>query len=169
VWVSQNGGDGKSLRPVELKPTEQLSALDVGRIDAAVFKTPFLTTALDSGKFRLLGKPLDAIAPHFLLSCWVATADFIAKNPAVVNAFVAALGESAKYTNAHQAATVDMVAAFTGQEPAVVARSIRSVTAESVALADLQLPLDFAVKSGIIDKPFELTGLLAPSVPLNRR
>jgi len=168
AWVDQHGGDGQSLKPVELKPTEQLEALDTGRIDAAVFKTPFLTVALDTGKFRLLGKPLDAIAPHFLLSCWVATADYIAKNPEIVSGFVAALTEAARYTNAHQAATVDMVAAFTGEEPVQVARSIRSITAESVTLADLQLPLDFALKNGIVTQRFDLSGLLAASVPIDR-
>lgn len=168
AWVTQHGGDGSSLRPVELKPSEQLSALDTGRIDAAVFKTPFLTVALDTGKFRLLGKPLDAIGSHFLLSCWVATADYIAKNTELVNGFVAALTEAAKYTNAHQAATVDMVAAFTGQEASQVARSIRSITAESISLADVQAPLDFALKYGIIAQRFDVAGLLAPSVPLSR-
>jgi NitT/TauT family transport system substrate-binding protein len=166
AWVTQQGGDGNSVRPVELKPTEQLSALDTGRIDAAVFKTPFVTVALDTGKFRVFGKPLDAIAPHFLLSCWVANEDYITKNPAIVSGFVAAMTEAAHYTNAHQAETVDLVASFTGQEPAQVAHAIRSISAESVTLADLQAPLDFALKYGIVTRGFDVSGLLAPGFPL---
>jgi len=103
-----------------------------------------------------------------LLSCWVATADFIAKNPAVVNGFAAALNEAARWTNAHEAATLDMVASFSGQDPAVLARGIRSTSAETVALSDFQRPLDFAVKYGILDHGFDLSGLLAPSVTLSR-
>jgi ABC-type nitrate/sulfonate/bicarbonate transport system substrate-binding protein len=76
-----------------------------------------LTVALESGRFRVLGRPLDAIAPRFLLSSWVASADYIAKNPETVSAFTAALAEAARFTNAHQAATTDMVAAFTGLGP----------------------------------------------------
>jgi NitT/TauT family transport system substrate-binding protein len=168
AWVDLHGGDGKSLRPLELPPGDQISALDTGRIDAAVFKTPFVTFALDSGKFRVLGKPLDAIAPRFLLSCWVATADFIAKQPEVLTGFVTALGAAARYTNANQAATVDLVGTFTGQDPAVIAHGIRSTTAESITLADLQKPLDFAVTYGIMEKTFDLSGILAPSVALTR-
>jgi len=166
AWLDLHGGDGSTLRLVELRPAEQLTALDTGRIDATMLKPPFLTAALASRKFRVLGTPLDAIAPRFLLSCWVASADFVAKNPDVVNAFVAGLTEAARYTNANQAATVDLVAAFTGQDPAVIAGGIRTVTAESVTLAELQRPLDFAYKYGILDKTFDVTGILAPGFPL---
>jgi NitT/TauT family transport system substrate-binding protein len=168
AWVDQHGGDGSSLKPVELKPSEQAGALEAGRIDAAVFKTPFVTIAMDSGKFRLLGKPLDAIGPRFLVSGWVASVDFITKNPAIATGFAQAMSEAAKYTNAHQSETTDLVAAFTGQDAAQVGHGVRSTTAESITLADLQRPMDFAVKYGIMDKSFDVKGLLAPSVPLGR-
>ena len=168
AWVDLNGGDGKSLKLIELRPIEQLAALDSGRIDAVVLKPPYLTTALNSGKFRAIGKPLDAIAPHFLLSCWVASADYIAKNPDLINGFVSGLLEAARFTNANQGATTDLIAAFTGQDPALVGGGIRSTTAETISIADLQRPLDFALKYGIIDKPFDINGLLAPSIALYR-
>jgi len=168
AWLDQHGGDGKSLRVIELKSSEQITSLDAGRIDAVVLKPPFLTTALAAGKFRVLGRPLDAVGERFLLSSWVSSVDFITKNPEVVNRFVAGLTEAARYTNANQAATTDMVAQFTGQDAAVLARGIRSTTAESLVLADVQRPLDFALKYGIIDKRFDVSGILAPSVPLAR-
>ena len=52
------GGDGKSLRAIELQPAEQLAALEAGRIDAAVLKAPFMTVGLQTGKLRLLGQPM---------------------------------------------------------------------------------------------------------------
>jgi NitT/TauT family transport system substrate-binding protein len=160
AWLDQHGGDGSTLRLVELRPAEQLSALDAGRVDSVVVQPPFLTVALESGRFRALGQPLDAIAPRFLLSSWVASAGYIAKNRETVGAFTAALAEAARYTNAHQAATIEMVAAFTGLDPAVLGRGIRSTTAERITLADLQRPLDFALKNGIIERSFDVSGLL---------
>jgi NitT/TauT family transport system substrate-binding protein len=167
-WVGMNGGDGQSLRAVELPAAQQTVALDAERIDASVVRPPFLTVAMASGKYRILGKPFDAIGPRFLLSCWVATADYIAKNAVTVAAFVAALTEAARYTNAHPAETVDLVATFSGQDPALLARGVRSLMAESITLADVQRPLDFAVKSGLIDKTFDVRELLAASVPLTK-
>lgn len=168
AWVDQHGGDGKSLRTVELKQTEQLEALDAGRIDAVTLKPPYLTVAQESGKYRVLGTPYDAVAPLFLLSCWVATADYIAKNPDIVNGFVAGLTEAARYTNAHEAETIDLVAQFSGQDPVQLARGLRSTTADTVTLAELQAPLDFAYKWGVITQHFDLNGILAPSMPLRR-
>ncbi len=161
AWVDQHGGDGSSLRELELKPTEQVAALDAGRIDAVVLKSPFLQAAMATGKFRSIAKPLDAIGAHFLLSCWVASVDFIAKNPDVVAGYQAALREASKYTNAHQSQTTAMVATFTGQDPAVLDRGIRSVTAETLTLSDVQKPLDFAVKYGIMSKSFDAATLVA--------
>lgn len=168
VWMDAHGGDGKSLRPVELKATEQLAALNAGRIDLVVLKPPYLTVAMQSGKVRVLGKPLDVIAPRFLLSCWVATVDFIAKNPEIVKGFVAALTESSRYTNAHPAETIPLVAAFSGQDPALLGQGVRSITAESISLADVQKPLDFAYKYGVIDRHYDAKDMLAASVPMTR-
>jgi NitT/TauT family transport system substrate-binding protein len=168
AWVDLHGGDGKSLRAIELQPADQLAALEAGRIDATVLKTPLMTVGLESGKLRVLGQPLDAIAPRFLLSAWVATVDYIAKNPDIINGFVAACVESARYTNAHESETIQMVAKFSGQDPALVSHSVRSITAESITLADVQKPLDFAYKYGIIDKTFDASAVLAASMPMTR-
>jgi NitT/TauT family transport system substrate-binding protein len=164
AWLDLHGGDGTSLRATEIPATAQLAALNVGRIDAAVLKPPYLTVAMNSGNVRVLGKPLDLIAPRFLISCWVATVDFIAKHPDIVNAFAAALAESSRYTNAHQAETVEMVAAYSGQDPALLRRGVRSVTTQSVTLAEIQRPLDFAFTSGFIDRHYDARPLLAPSM-----
>jgi NitT/TauT family transport system substrate-binding protein len=169
AWLDQHGGDGKSLRTVELKPTEALAALDAGRIDMATLKPPYLAGAQKSGNFRVLGAPYDAIAPLYLVSCWVATVDYIAKNPDIIYGFVAGLTEAAHYTNAHQDETIGLVAAFSGQDAVAVASGFRSITAETVTLAELQAPLDFAYKWGIISQHIDLSGLLAPSMPLARR
>ena len=115
-WVDNGGGDGASLKPVELPPPEQLAALLGGRIDAGVFKAPYLSVALAGGKARLLGKPLDAVAPRFLISAWIASDDFIKKNPQAVKAYQSVIAEAGRYTNSHPDATVDLVAKFTGQE-----------------------------------------------------
>lgn len=160
AWVDQNGGDGRSLRVLELKRSEMIPSLEAGRIDAIVLESPFVQVAMASSKLRALCKPLDAIGSRFLLSCWVANVDFITKNPEVVNNYIAALAEAARYTNAHQPETVELVSQFTGQNPATIASGVRSITAETFVLADVQKPLDVAVRYGVIEKPFDVAGLI---------
>lgn len=168
VWLDNHGADGKSLKAVELKATEQLAALNAGRIDTVALKPPYLTVAMQSGKVRVLGKPLDVIAPRFLLSCWVASTDFIAKNPETVKGFVTALTESSVYCNKHQPETIDIVAQFSAQDPALLRAGVRSTLAEAISVADVQKPLDFAFAHGIIDKQYDARAVLAPVVPMVR-
>lgn len=166
AWVDEGGGDGSSLKPVEIPAAETFAALVAGRIDTGVFKTPFGSIALDTGKVRLLGKPLDAIAPRFLLSSWISTDSFIAKDPQAISAFQAVVAEAARYTNSHEDQTVDLVANFTGQDPAQVRTSVRATSAISVNLAELQKPLDFAVKYKLIPHAFDVRTMLAPGFAL---
>jgi NitT/TauT family transport system substrate-binding protein len=168
AWIDQHGGDGKSIRPLALNASEQLIALDQGRIDMVVLKPPFLTLAMRSGRVRVLGKPLDVIAPRFLLSCWVATTDYIAKSPDSVKAFVGGLMDGARYTNRHQAETIEMVAQFSKQDPTQIKEGVRTILAESVSLSDIQKPLDFAFKNGVIDKQYDAKALLSPFVPMTK-
>jgi len=168
-WIDQHGGDGSSLRSIELTKPEQVESLLAGRIDVVSLRPPFLSVARQQPeKFRVLGTPYDSIGSRWLLSCWVATADFIAQNPDVVKGFVAALIEAAHYTNAHQAETIDLVAAFSGQDAATLAKGPRNPIAEAVSLAELQAPLDFAYKYGVIAQHVDLSTILAPSFPISR-
>lgn len=64
------------IRRYELLNFTAAAALGgVAAIDMCMLRPPFLTLASRSAKFRVIGKPLDVIAPRFLLSCWVATAE----------------------------------------------------------------------------------------------
>jgi ABC-type nitrate/sulfonate/bicarbonate transport system substrate-binding protein len=168
VWVDQNGGDGKSIRSIALGGNEQLIALQQGRIDFAVFKPPYLTVAVSSGRFRVLGKPLDVIAPRFLLSCCIGTADYLTRKAQTAKAFVDGLTESAHYVNHHPADTVDMVAEFTKQDPSQVRAGIREVIGERVSIANVQKPLDFAFKYGVIDRQYDARALLASVLPMSK-
>ena len=116
----------------------------------------------------MLGKPLDVIAPRFLLSCWVATTEYIDKNSEAVKAFVAGIVDGGRYTNAHQAETVDMVAQFTKQDPAQLREGVRTIVSTGISMADVQKPLDFAYKYGVIDKQYEAKALLSPYVPMTK-
>jgi ABC-type nitrate/sulfonate/bicarbonate transport system substrate-binding protein len=168
AWIDQHGGDGNSLKSLGMNTSEQLLALDQGRVDLVVIKPPFLTLAMRSGRVRVLGKPLDAIAPRFLLSCWIATTDYMAKNPDTVRAFVAGLTEAAHYTNSHQAETIDMVAQFSKQDPNQIREGVRTIIAESISLADIQKPLDFAFAHNVIDKHYDAKVMLSSFVPMSK-
>jgi len=79
------------------------------------------------------------------------------------------MAPAGRYTNAHQDATVDLVAKFTGQEASQVRNSVRATTAVAVTLPELQRPLDFAYKYKLIDRSFDASEMLAPGFPIATR
>jgi ABC-type nitrate/sulfonate/bicarbonate transport system substrate-binding protein len=156
------------IRAIGLGANEQLIALQQGRIDFAVFKPPYLTVALGSGRIRVLGKPLDVIAPRFLLSCIIGTTDYLTRKAQTARAFVDGLTASAHYVNHHPAETVDMVAEFTKQDPNQLRAGVREVIGERISLADVQKPLDFAFNYGVIDRHYDARALLSPVLPMSK-
>jgi len=154
AWIDQNGGSSTTAKLIEVPLSAILPALEEGRIDAGRLGSPFMEQALATGKVRLLGKNLDAIAKRYQASVFVSTADYIAAHPDVMRRFARAMRESIVYTNTHLPETVDLVASFTGVEAAAVARSVRAVDPEYLDAKNLQPVIDFAFKYKLIDHSF---------------
>lgn len=161
AWIDQNGGTSATVKLIELPLSSVMPALDEGRIDAGRLGSPFMEQALGSGKVRLLGNNLDAIGKRYQASVFVSTADYIAAHQDVMRRFARAMRESIVYTNTHLPETVDLVASFTGVEPAAVARSVRAVDPEYLDPKNLQPVIDFAFKYKLIDRSFSAADIIS--------
>ena len=75
--------------------------------------------------------------------------------------FGKAMHDSIVYTNNHLPETVDLVASFSGIEPALVAKSIRAIDPEYVDPRNIQPMIDTAVKYGLIDRAFSADDIIA--------
>lgn len=162
-WMEKNGGDFKSTKSVELPNPALLPALESGRLDAYTVGQPWATIALDSGDVRILAKSFEAIAPHFLMTGWFSTTDYVDKNRSVVDRFNRVLHDATVYANAHKSEIVPLLAAFTKLDPAVVARTMKGAEGEYLEAAQIQPMIDASFKYGIIDRPFAADELISPS------
>jgi NitT/TauT family transport system substrate-binding protein len=161
AWMDANGGNSETVRFIEVPGSSVLSALEQGRIDAGTMSEPYITENVKSGKARLLAAYLDAIAPRWLLSAYISTTDFVAKNRATVANFQKALAQAAVYCNTHQSQTVPMMAAFTGLEPSILAAVSRAFFTPTLDARDIQPVVDATAKYGLIPKPFDARELIA--------
>jgi NitT/TauT family transport system substrate-binding protein len=164
AWIDQNGGDSKSIRTLEFPASAAMSALDTSRVDAATLSSPFLDAAQDSGKYRVVGKPYDAIAKRFVIASWVANSQVVSKDPQTYARFSQAMREASIYSNSHLADTVDLVAQFTKIDPQVIAHGTRILDAEYLSRADIQPVVDFAAKYGLIDHGFDTEAIISPAI-----
>jgi NitT/TauT family transport system substrate-binding protein len=171
AWIDANGGDSKTVRALEVPNNTLMPALDEGRIDVATILPPYQAQALDSGKYRVIGKPYDGVAKSFEIAVWAGSSDYAAKNPDVVGRFAAAMRESSQIANATPAKAADVVAKFTGVDVTTVLRGPLPNDPPYIEPADLQPVIEAAVRYGAITKSFDAAEVLDPAVrrPKNAR
>jgi NitT/TauT family transport system substrate-binding protein len=161
TWVDKHGGDSKSMQFVELTGPAVSAALDAGRIDVAAVVNPLLTQLLSSPKYRTLGSATDAISPHFLAAAFIATADYVQKNPATVKAFAGAIGKASAYCNDHPQQTAQLLADFSKIDLATIGRMDRSRYDVTLDPRDIQPEIDAAAKYNVISHGFDAREIIA--------
>jgi NitT/TauT family transport system substrate-binding protein len=159
AWLDAGGADG-TVRFIEIPGTAVSAALQDGRIAGGTLSEPFMSLALKSGKARFLGNIVGAIAPTLLESAWYTTADYATKNRDVVMRFRRVIEAATVYTNAHHAQTVDLLAAFTGMDPATIGQIKRAVSATTLDVTQIQPMIDTALRYNVIAQGFSANALL---------
>jgi NitT/TauT family transport system substrate-binding protein len=162
AWVDQSGGDSKTVKIIEVPASASIEALQAGRISAATMNEPAVSQALATGTMRALVNPNTAIAKKFLLALLAVMTPVAVAKADAMQRFAQAIREASAYTNAHMAETVDLVAAYSGIAPAVVARSARFIDALSIDPALIQPVIDVLVKYNLTTPSFPASQLVSP-------
>jgi NitT/TauT family transport system substrate-binding protein len=161
AWIDNNGGDSKTVKFIEVPfPTMGAAILD-GRIDAASISEPFITNALDSGKFRMISVSERNVAPEFMFSGWTTTTDYAAAHPDTIKKFVAVMLESARWGNANRPQSAQILVGVNKMSPEVAAKMMRSYYGEKLSGALLQPVIDAAVKYGAIASSFPAAEIIS--------
>lgn len=167
AWIDQHGGDSSTVKFVAAFPLEAIAeALKAGKIDASELTEPHLSIQRRAGAVRVLAPTYDAIAPHFMITGWVASKAWVDAHPDLARRFEQAMRESARWANAHQPESAPILAAWLGIDPAVVRGMVRSEFGESLDPAMIQPSLDVAARYGAM-RPMNAAALLR-SLPLAR-
>ena len=162
-WIDQNGGDSKTVHFLELPFTEMTAALKAGRIDAAMLAEPVLTK--ERSEVEPLGDAFGAIAPQWTLGVFVASKSWVTANPDLARRFVKAIFETARWANVHHGDTAKIVSPLANIDLSTFSTMARSRFGESLVAAQLQPPLDAALKYGQLKAPFDATQWVADAQP----
>lgn len=163
-WMDKNGGNSTTLKIVELPLSAVQGALETGRIDAGGSSTPQLQDGVNAGKVRVLAWMFDSIAPLFMYTGWFSTTDYVAKNRKVVEAFAKAVRQSALYVNDHHQQTIELLANYSGIEPATIAHMTRATMGTTLDPKLVQPAIDVCAKYKVIAAPFDAREMLATSL-----
>jgi NitT/TauT family transport system substrate-binding protein len=162
AWIDNNGGDSKTVKFVELPVPLMASAVEDGRLDAAIVSEPFITDAQTGNKFRIISLADNNVAPEFLYSGWTSTIDWVAKNPDIAKRFVGAMAETARWANANHALTAQILSRITKVPLEVTTKMGRVYFGEKFVLAQYQPVIDASAKYGAIPKSFPAADVISP-------
>jgi NitT/TauT family transport system substrate-binding protein len=160
-WIDKNGGDGKSVKFVELPTSSMAEALANGRVDAAFIAEPFFTQAKPAVRF--FGATYDGIAKRFLISAWLANRDWIERNTATAKKFITAMRTAANWANQPQNMAVSgaILGRYTKISPDTIAKMQRAQFATRLEPAMLQPVIDVSAQFGVIPKAFPAGEIMA--------
>jgi NitT/TauT family transport system substrate-binding protein len=95
--VEQDGGDGASIKFVEVPFSDVEAALENKQVDAGVTTEPFVTRAIGQGA-RVLSSPFATVSPTLNATGYFALGKTIENDPKLVEAFQRAMSKSLNYS-----------------------------------------------------------------------
>jgi len=158
--VGQAGGDTSSLKLVELPQSASIAAVQEHRVDATVLHEPVLAQAIGANQARVLAPAYSSISTHFVFASFFTAESYAQAHPDIVRKFMEIIYRAAAYTNAHHAATAQMMADATKAPLDIVQRMNRVDGATSLDPKEIQPLIDVAAKYHLIPAAFPATDML---------
>jgi NitT/TauT family transport system substrate-binding protein len=160
AWIDANGGDSKTTHWVEMPYPALIPALMQAKsVQVVGTNEPWMTVGKDAGAHTIYYEH-NAISPTVMLSGWITTRDWVAKNPALAAKFVTAMREAARWANRNRATAGPILARYTKLAPATVENMHRSEFAETFDAAAIVPTIDAGAKYGIVPKPFPMSEIV---------
>jgi NitT/TauT family transport system substrate-binding protein len=158
TWLARNGADVSSVHFVEMPFSEMLSALQRRTVAGAYLPEPFLSQA--GTEVRVVGDPSSAVADRFLISLVVAPRAWLSQNAETARSFVAAVYETARWSNQNREQTASILAKYSKIDVDVIRRVRRILFATALEPSMLQPLLDAAFTYKAIDRPTNAADLM---------
>jgi NitT/TauT family transport system substrate-binding protein len=159
AWLVRDGADVSRVKFIGLGRAEIVASVERGLIAAGMIGEPFLSAAL-GGSCRQFGKPFDVYGDHALIAGYVTTLESIKTNAPVLRRFIAAMYRTAKWANANQSKTGDILQKYTKITDETVKMMRRVSYAESLEPPMVQRQLDVAYQYKFIDSPVNAADII---------
>lgn len=154
AWLDTSGAALVKVSYVEIPPVNMAAAVERGTVAAAVINEPSLTASLQSC-CRVLANTFGSIGKEWQLNAWYATADWVAKNPALARRFAQAIRETAQWANrpANHAKSGEILDTYTPFPPELLPKMTRATYGETLDPKIMQPLLDAALKYKALATP----------------
>ncbi|MDN5843261.1 MAG: ABC transporter substrate-binding protein [Alcaligenaceae bacterium] len=157
--VAKAGGDGASVKVVEMPFSNMEQALEQGEIDAAWMVEPFHTTAIQHGLRDIASNYVDT-APHLTAAAFVSTDGIVQKKADMIKKLRAAIVKSAEYANTHPDEIRAFIPTFTKITPAIANAFVIPRYDPKVNVVSLEAMLPEMRRLGMISSDFKVSSVI---------
>jgi NitT/TauT family transport system substrate-binding protein len=168
AWVQKSGGDPNKVTYREVPFPQMTDALRGKRVDAVFSVDPFITIAKADAGLEYLGSPYIAVQPSLSVAQYVATEEFIAKNPETLKRFNAALQMGIGWVNKNLKGKEmrDLLASYTRINPELLAKMAQPAEAPTkVDVESIRKTVALMKAHELLTGDVNVDTLLAPTVP----
>ena len=160
AWMTRGGADPGKTHFVEIVQPAMLAALDAKRVDAIVVSEPTLTSAVASGRTRMLAAPYGAIAKRFIVDNFFGNASWLKTHREAALRFAEVMRHASEYSNAHDDEMRPLIASYTSIVPNVLLK-MHPIKCALVETPDqIQPVIDAAAKYGEIPSAFAASDMI---------
>ncbi len=159
AWLTREGVDPASVHLLATLPSLTLTAFQARRVDAIVTFEPYLGAAEGMGA-RVIGTPMDAIAPAFLASSWFGITPWLTEHRGLVKTFATLMTRNSAYVNAHYREMIPMLAEFSKLTPETLSTRPQSKVPPALIPAQFQPVIDAAAKFHWIPAPYKAEDMM---------
>ena len=166
AWVQKTGGDANKVTYREVPFPQMLDALRGKRVDAVFAVDPFVTIAKGDPALEFIASPYISVQPNLDVAQYVASEDFIAKNPETLKRFNAALQMGIAWVSKNLGSKElrELIAGYTKMNPELLAKMAplgeppRKVDADSIRKTMAQMKAHDLLTGDV-----SIDALIAPS------
>jgi ABC-type nitrate/sulfonate/bicarbonate transport system substrate-binding protein len=167
-WLERGGVDRSRVKLVEVPQSAVVAAMEQGRIDGASTFEPYLSAALATGKVRIVGYPHDTIARKYSNAVLFTSTKWAESHRDAVQRFLRASEEASTYISGHDAVSNQLIAEFTGMDPASLGNIRHARRGIALNPVTVQPVLDAATRFNIVPSVPPIKEMICPCALLQK-
>lgn len=159
--IAEHGGDPDSVKYVVMGYADAINALMAGQVDAAYSAEPAMTAAEEAG-YEIISWPGVETFHEGPTSAFVASSDFVMKNPEIVARFNCAIREATALGREDPDLVRETTAREQGVDPATLANAVVPYYFTTVDMAGLERFYQLEKDAGFITSDIDLEAVVIP-------
>jgi NitT/TauT family transport system substrate-binding protein len=158
--LDKEGADPARVKLIEVPFPDMGAAMERGDVDAAFSIEPFVSMSVDAGA-KVVDYSYVTTEPNMQVGAYAVSRDFAAENADTVDAFKAAVAETAERVASDEQAFRTYLSEEAEVDPKLARSMVLPEWHEELAVDSLENTADLMLRYGLVEEPVDAQGLVS--------